>query len=194
MSYDLSLRKPLDLADGTPMTAIEMQWEYLDRAKKYAEEHGLDCIGAPEIGAEVLRRWEQVLTGSRPIPMALAGQVDWVAKYRLVDGYRAKHGLRWDDARLRGDGPAVPRPAARSASLAAAGAACERLTTDAEVAEAVTEPPHRHPGLLPGQVPPAVGAPDRGGQLGFDGVRHRRRPATAGADDGSDTWNRGACG
>ena len=47
VSYDLSLRQPLDLADGTTMTAIEMQWEYLDRAKKYAEEQGLECIGAP---------------------------------------------------------------------------------------------------------------------------------------------------
>ncbi|MGH8938936.1 MAG: proteasome accessory factor PafA2 family protein, partial [Actinomycetes bacterium] len=63
VSYDLSLRQPLDLADGTTMTAIEMQWEYLDRAKKYAEEHGLECIGSPDAGVEVLRLWEQVLTG-----------------------------------------------------------------------------------------------------------------------------------
>ena len=69
VSYDLSLRQPIDLADGTTMTAVEMQWEYLDRAKKYAEEHGLECIGAPEIGAEVLRLWEHVLTGLETDPM-----------------------------------------------------------------------------------------------------------------------------
>ena len=101
VSYDMSLRKPIDLVDGTTMTAVEMQWEYLDRAKKYAEEHGLECLGAPEIGAEVLRRWEQVLAGLETDPMALARQLDWVAKYRVIDGYRAKHDLRWDDDRLR---------------------------------------------------------------------------------------------
>ena len=32
--------------------------------------------------------------------MSLAGQLDWVAKCRLLDGYRERHGLDWDDARL----------------------------------------------------------------------------------------------
>ena len=32
--------------------------------------------------------------------MSLADQLDWVAKYRLIDGYRERHGLDWDDARL----------------------------------------------------------------------------------------------
>ena len=72
VSYDLSLRQPLDLADGTTMTAVEMQWEYLDRAKKYAEEHGLECLGATEVGDEVLRLWEHVLTGLETDPMSLA--------------------------------------------------------------------------------------------------------------------------
>ena len=31
--YDLSLRQPLELADGTTITALEMQWELLDRAR-----------------------------------------------------------------------------------------------------------------------------------------------------------------
>ena len=100
VSYDLSLRQPLELADGTTMTAVEIQWEYLDRARKYAEEHGLECIGAPEVGDEVLRRWEDVLTALETDPATLAGQLDWVAKRRLVDGYRSRHDLRWDDARL----------------------------------------------------------------------------------------------
>ena len=47
VSYDLSLRQPLDMNDGTRMTALEIQWEYFDRAKKYAEEHGLECSRRP---------------------------------------------------------------------------------------------------------------------------------------------------
>jgi proteasome accessory factor A len=139
VSYDLSLDHPLDLADGTTMTAVEMQWEYLDRAKKYAEEHGLECIGAPEIGADVLRRWEEVLTGLETDPASVAGQVDWVAKRRVVEGYRAKHDLRWDDARLAAMD--LQYHDLRPERSLAARVGLERITTDAEVTEAVTEPP-----------------------------------------------------
>jgi proteasome accessory factor PafA2 len=139
VSTDLTLREPIDLADGTRMTAVEMQWEYFDRAKKYAEEHGLECLGAPEIGADVLRLWEHVLTGLETDPMSLAAQLDWVAKYRVVDGYRVKHDLRWDDARLRAldlqyHDMRPERSLARRVGL-------QRLTTDAEIERAVTEPP-----------------------------------------------------
>jgi proteasome accessory factor A len=139
VSYDLSLRQPLDLADGTRMTAVEMQWEYLDRAKKYAEEHGLDCLGAPEIGADVLRRWEDVLTGLETDPSSVAGQVDWVAKHRMVAGYRDKHGLRWDDPKLAALG--LQYHDLRPERSLAARVGLERITTDAEVTLAVTEPP-----------------------------------------------------
>jgi proteasome accessory factor A len=116
-----------------------MQWEYLDRAKKYAEEYGLDCIGAPEIGAEVLRRWEQVLAGLETDPAGVSGQVDWVAKHRVVAGYRDKHGLRWDDARLRAMD--LQYHDLRPEKSLASRVGLERITTDAEVEEAVSEPP-----------------------------------------------------
>ena len=87
----------------------------------------------------MLRRWEQVLTGLESDPMTLADQLDWVAKYRVVDGYRAKHGLRWDDDRLRAmdlqyHDLRPERGLARRLGL-------RRITDDAEVERAVTEPP-----------------------------------------------------
>ena len=33
--------------------------------------------------------------------MSLADPVDWVAKYRLFDGYRERHGLDWSEPALR---------------------------------------------------------------------------------------------
>ncbi len=100
VSYDLSLRRPLELADGRSMTALELQWEHLDLARKYAEDRGLDAVGGAEIGGEILRRWEQVLTALESEPISLASQLDWVAKYRVISGYRERHGLRWDDPKL----------------------------------------------------------------------------------------------
>jgi len=140
VSYDLTLRRPLELADGTKMTAVEMQWEYLDRAKKYAEEEGLECLGAPEVGAEILRRWEDVLVQLESDFLGLATQVDWVAKYRLMQGYRERHDIGWDDARLAAMD--LQYHDLRAEKSLAARVGLERVTNDREVAEAVFEPPH----------------------------------------------------
>ena len=100
VSYDLSLAQPIELADGSSITALEAQWELFDRARKFAQERGLDSVGGEAVGQEVLRRWEAALTGLETDPGSLATTIDWVAKHRLLDGYRERHGLRWDDARL----------------------------------------------------------------------------------------------
>ncbi|MCY3962491.1 MAG: depupylase/deamidase Dop [bacterium] len=99
VSYDVSLTKPLELADGTAATALEIQWDLLDQARKYADSHGLDAVGGP-VGEMVIDRWEQVLAALEADPMSLADQLDWVAKYRLIQGLSQRHGLRPDDSRL----------------------------------------------------------------------------------------------
>ncbi|MCD9623068.1 depupylase/deamidase Dop [Rhabdothermincola salaria] len=138
VSYDLGLSTPLALADGTTVTALEVQWELYARARKYADDGGLEAVGA-DVGAEVLRRWEAVLTGLESDPMALAGQLDWVAKYRLVDAYRQRHELAWGDARLAALD--LQYHDLRPDRSLAARVGLERLTTDQEVDAAMTEPP-----------------------------------------------------
>jgi proteasome accessory factor A len=139
VSYDVSLRQPLDLVDGTKMTALEIQWELFDRAKKYAETQGLESIGPPEVGAELMTRWEQVLSGLETDPSSLAGQLDWVAKKRVLDAYRERGDLRWDDARLAAMD--LQYHDLRPGKSLASRVGLERLTTDAEVARATFEPP-----------------------------------------------------
>src|SRR5438309_7771697 len=99
VSYDLSLSTALELADGRSMTALEMQWELLDLGRKYAEDRGLDAVDE-EVGRDVLDRWESTLSALEVDPMTLVRQLDWVAKYQLVDAYRGRHGLAWDDPKL----------------------------------------------------------------------------------------------
>jgi proteasome accessory factor A len=139
VSYDLTLAEPIELADGSTITALEAQWEYLDRARKLAEEKGLECVGGEEVGREVLRRWEQVLTGLETDPGAMAAQIDWVAKHRLIDGYRERHGLRWDDARLAAMD--LQYHDLRPEKSLASRVGLERITSDEEVEAAVHEPP-----------------------------------------------------
>jgi proteasome accessory factor A len=139
VSYDVTLQKPIELADGTSLTALEAQWELFDRAKKYAEEHGLDCLGGEDPGREVLDRWEAVLHGLETDPMSLADQLDWVAKRRVIGGYRERHALRWDDARLAAMD--LQYHDLRPEKSLAARVGLERITTDAEITRAMTEPP-----------------------------------------------------
>ena len=99
VSYDTSLRQAHELVDGTTVTALEVQEELLERAKAYAAAGGLEAVGE-EVGAEVIRRWEGILTGLQTDPMSLADQLDWVAKKRLIDAYRERGDLDWTDAKL----------------------------------------------------------------------------------------------
>jgi Pup amidohydrolase len=139
VSRDLTLREPLALADGSSATALEIQWEFFDRARKWADAHGLEAVGGDEVGEEVLRRWEAVLTGLESDPFALSAQLDWVAKHRLLSGYRERHRLDWHDARLAAMD--LQYHDLRPSKGLAARVGLERITTDAEVESAVTTPP-----------------------------------------------------
>ena len=138
VSYDGELSRPVELADGRRMTALELQWEYFDLARKYAEDRGLSAVGE-EVGADVLRRWEDVLAGLESDVSSVADRVDWVAKLRLIDGYRERHQLSWNDSRLAAMD--LQYHDVRPAKSLAARVGLQRLFSEDEVAEAVTEPP-----------------------------------------------------
>jgi len=139
VSYDLTLHQPLEMADGSRMTALALQWELHDLARKYADEHSMDFLGSDDIGTDVLRRWENVLTGLESDPMSLSDQLDWVAKLSLIEGYRQRHGLSWDDHKLALMD--LQYHDLRPARSLFSRLSMERLTTDDEVVRAVTEPP-----------------------------------------------------
>ncbi|MCU1496945.1 MAG: dop [Acidimicrobiales bacterium] len=138
VSYDLTLHRPLELVDGTTVTALEVQWELLDRSRKWAEERGLDAVGGAG-ASQVLDTWEEILNGLESDPMVLADRLDWVAKYRILNGYRDRHGVDWDDHRLAA--LALQYHDVRPERSLAARAGLVRLTEDAEVLAAMTNPP-----------------------------------------------------
>jgi len=138
VSYDIGLAEPLALADGTTATALEIQWELLDRARKYSEERGLEVAGG-EIATEVLRRWEQVLSGLESDPDSLADQLDWVAKKRLLDAYRERENLEWTSPKL--SALALQYHDLRAGRSLFERLGVQRLSTDAEVERGMTEPP-----------------------------------------------------
>jgi proteasome accessory factor A len=138
VSRDLSCRAVVRLADGRRPSAIELQWEYLERAKKYVEQEDPTAQNI-----EVVERWEAILSGLEDDPLELHRELDWVAKYRVLEGYRQRDGLDWGDHKLRlvdlqyHD---VRRDKGLYHRLAATGKV-ERLVTDEEIERAVLEPP-----------------------------------------------------
>jgi Pup amidohydrolase len=98
VSHDPTLRHELKLGDGRRLTALQVQSEYLDRSRKFVDDrYGND---ADDQTRDVLDRWESVLTRLSADPMSLAEELDWVAKLRLLTGYRDRDGLEWDSPRL----------------------------------------------------------------------------------------------
>jgi proteasome accessory factor A len=71
--------------------------------------------------------------------MSLAAQIDWVAKYRVLSGYRERHGLGWNDARLAAMD--LQYHDLRPEKSLAARVGLERICSEEEVLRAVSEPP-----------------------------------------------------
>ncbi|WP_020144218.1 depupylase/deamidase Dop [Terracoccus sp. 273MFTsu3.1] len=98
VSHDPTLTAALELVDGRRMTALDVQWMYLEAARAWLDRRGDDPEA--EATAEVMGLWEEVLTGLGRDVMSCAPLLDWVAKLQLLEGYRARDGLAWDDHRL----------------------------------------------------------------------------------------------
>ena len=96
VSHDPTCKQTLELADGRTLSAIDLQWEYLRMARKYAQD-----VDTDPVNDDVLERWETVLEALERDPMSLVDQLDWVAKLALCEAYRSRDGLGWDHGKLR---------------------------------------------------------------------------------------------
>jgi proteasome accessory factor A len=100
ISLDPTLRQVVELASGERLTALQLQWELFDLARKYADERGLHELGPEPAGQAVLQRWEHVLAGLEHDPASLRHELDWVAKKELIAAYCDRHGCGLDDHRV----------------------------------------------------------------------------------------------
>src|ERR1700757_1047456 len=89
VSHDMTGRSRVRLANGREMSALEIQYEYLSRAKDYTDANGLDPISK-----RVLEMWERALSSIEEGNLdKIAREIDWVTKYQLIEQYRARHDL-----------------------------------------------------------------------------------------------------
>jgi proteasome accessory factor A len=142
VSHDPSLQHLLTLNDGRTLTAVQLQMEYLELARKYVEDRlGSD---ADEQTIDVLDRWESVLTRLETDPMLCARELDWVAKLQLLRSYRDRDGLDWDDPKLHLIDLQYSdiRPDKGLYHRLVRMGRVDRLLTDEQVTAAMHHPPH----------------------------------------------------
>jgi Pup amidohydrolase len=141
VSHDPSLNQQLTLRDGRRLSAVQLQMEYLEQARKFVEDrYGTDV---DEQTADVLVRWESVLTRLTDDPMSLSQELDWVAKLALLQGYRDREGLNWDAHKLQLVDLQYSdvRPDKGLYNRLVARGRMQRVVSDDEVDRAVAEPP-----------------------------------------------------
>jgi len=140
ISHDMTGRKPVRLADGSEASALEIQQEYLEKAKEFVETRGLRTPTTKR----VLDLWERALRAVETQDFSLVDrEVDWVIKKKLLDRYMARHDLTLTSSRIARLDLAyhdIHRGRGLHYMLANRGMA-ERVCADIEVFEALSVPP-----------------------------------------------------
>ena len=138
VSHDVTCRRKIKLANGRELSALDIQWEYLDRAMRFARSPGFP----PEVQGAI-DRWEHLLTGLEKDPMTLDREVDWVIKHRLLERYSDRRGIPMSDPRMSMMDLSyhdVDRKRGLYYLLESKGLV-DRVVTDEKVALAVRQPP-----------------------------------------------------
>jgi proteasome accessory factor A len=149
VSHDMTGRSRVRLANGRELGALDIQYEYLNRAKDFTDKNGADAVSK-----RVLEMWERALgaieTGNLDL---IAREIDWVTKYQLIERYRARHDLPLSSPRVAQLDLAyhdVHRGRGLYYLLQRAGAV-ERAARDIDIFEAKSVPPQTTRAKLRGE-------------------------------------------
>jgi proteasome accessory factor A len=141
ISHDPTVRHSVALADGRRMSALDIQRFYAEQAEAYLADRYASDLDA--MTADVMSRWVSVLDRLATDPMLLVAELDWVAKLALLEAYRSRDGLDWEDAKLALVDLQYHdlRPSRSLYQRLVRGGRMQRIVPDEEVAAAVTAPP-----------------------------------------------------
>lgn len=116
VSHDLTLRQPLPTAAGGSLTAWQIQVRLRSAVYEVAAQvYGTDSTGEPlwpdEPTRTIMAMWGTALSDLARLAHAddderlnmsdVAGCVEWLLKWQLLETMRRKRGVAWDDSRLR---------------------------------------------------------------------------------------------
>ena len=149
ISHDMTGRTRVRLTNGREMSALEIQYEYLARARDFASRNGLDAVGE-----RVLEAWGRTLAAIESGNLdEIAREVDWVTKYQLIERYRARHDLPLSAPRVAQLDLAYHdvRRGRGLYYLLQGNGALDRVTRDLDIFEAKSIPPQTTRAKLRGE-------------------------------------------
>jgi proteasome accessory factor A len=98
ISHDPTGRRTVRLANGRELSALQIQTEFLERVRDFADRRGLT---EDPIHARVLDLWTRTVTAVESGDLSsIEREIDWVIKLRLVERYMAKHDLSLSSPRI----------------------------------------------------------------------------------------------
>jgi proteasome accessory factor A len=148
-ALDPSLKTVEICEDNQWRSAWDIQDQLWHVANTYVTRSGGEAVGDEREVALVLREWREMLDGVRDNSDAVADRVDWVAKLRIVNGIRERHGLRAHDAKLRAID--LQYHDLRPEKSLSRRAGLKKLLQDDEIHEAVHNPPRTTRAYFRGQ-------------------------------------------
>jgi proteasome accessory factor A len=139
ISHDPTCRREIAMESGKKLTAVQIQREFLELALQYASSRQVD-----DLTKDVLAKWQHVLEHLERDPMALAREIDWVAKKALIESFMERKGLDWESPQVQMLDLQYhdSRTDKGLYAMLERQGRMERIVTDAEILTAVTEPPH----------------------------------------------------
>ena len=138
ISADTTCKQKVELVNGKLLSAIEIQREYLELAKRYFNQKELDPTTK-----SIMEKWEDVLNRLGTDPIQLARELDWVIKKKLIDVEIDSQGLVWDSdevAELDRQYHNIQPEIGLYHKLLKEGCV-EQIVTDEEIEQAMHQPP-----------------------------------------------------
>ena len=163
ISHDMTGRRKVRLANGREASALDIQQEYLTRAR--------DFVDRRELSTPVIERaldlWERGLKAVESDDLGLVErEIDWVIKWKLIERYRGQARPAAGPPAGRPARPRLPRHPPRPRALLPAGEARRG------------RPGHHRPEDLRGQVGAAADHPGPAARRVHPQAQERRRDFT----------------
>ena len=100
-SRDPTLKTRARLTSGEELTAVELQFLFLEEARKFVEQG--HCDGIVPHASDILSLWEDTLLKLQARDFAgLAGRLDWVLKWRILNrAMQQQEDLRWGNPKIK---------------------------------------------------------------------------------------------
>lgn len=160
---DPTLKARVEVVGGPPMTALELQREYLRRARAFVRSSPSPSMEAHQI----VTLWDQALSDLEADPGRLVGTLDWVSKRYLIEACAADERSA---VQKKIDLAYHELGTGYFARMEQAGLA-RRFITDAEALEACTSPPASTPARLRGELIRSLGTTGLPIRVSWDSVR-----------------------